>query len=81
MAGMGLLILRLGGMGCVFGTWTMASKPIHTDTHACIYIRTRQLTDIFYQIDLLLGPVLVILITWSFTYLAVALAEKQVWKP
>lgn len=47
-------------------------------THPPSFPFSLQLTDIFYQIDLLLGPVLVILITWTFTYLAVALAEKQV---
>lgn len=56
---------------CGHAGGSLTTHPHDHDTTA------PQLTDIFYQIDLLLGPVLVILITWSFTFLAVALAEKQ----
>jgi uncharacterized membrane protein len=52
--------------------------PPNTPTPTHTQNNKKQLTDIFYQIDLLLGPVLVIMITWTFTFLAVALAEKQV---
>jgi len=72
---LGLVTFRFGQFGsCV--ALIVASAGIFTVTYGQLD-RGDRLTDIFYQIDLLLGPILVVLITWSMTFLAVALAEKQ----
>jgi len=72
---LGLVTFRFGQFGsCV--ALIVASSGIFTVTYGELY-RGDRLTDIFYQIDLLLSPILVVLITWSMTFLAVALAEKQ----
>lgn len=72
---LGFVTFRFGQFGsCV--ALIVAAAGIFTVTYGQLD-RGDRLTDIFYQIDLLLGPIVVVLITWSMTFLAVALAEKQ----
>lgn len=72
---LGLVTFRFGQFGSCIAL-IVASAGIFTVTYGQLD-RGNRLTDIFYQIDLLLGPILVVFITWSMTFLAVALAEKQ----
>ena len=72
---LGLVTFRFGQFGSCIAL-IVASAGIFTVTYGQLD-RGNRLRDIFYQIDLLLGPILVVFITWSMTFLAVALAEKQ----